>query len=815
MLDEIDHLLDDAIALHEERKFFLASEKYLKILEQDTLHADTNHNFGLLKIELGLKEEALIFLQTAINTNPNVLQYWVTFINTLTNVERFDDAKSVLEQAHLFGHKHKTLNHLEHNLNLAHRKYETLIKPDQLNVSKSMNAETNYRSSVKAEEKTSIISQANSCIQDSDKRQANILDAMKLDKALKLAKKKVIEGLSEKAERIYQDILVKFPKNKRAMDGLKGLAGVLNSSDKMSEVQDPPQGQQQSIINLYSRGQVEQSLQQASILLQQFPNSSFLYNISGAAYKGLDQLDAAVEAYKRAIYLKPDFAEAHNNMGIILKDQGKLAKAIVSYNKALSIKPEFAEAYYNLGDALKDQGKLEMAKEAYHKALIIKPDFAKAYNNMGIILKDQGKLAEAIVSYNKALSIKHDFAEAYNNMGNVLQEQGKLEEAMEAYTKALTIKPDNADAYYNMGNALVDQGRLEEAIEAYTKTLTLTPGFANAHRNLSSIKKYTEDDKHFLQVQEIFNRRDLSENDRCHLSFALSKMHEGMGELDKSFTYLYEGNALRKKLLNYSIEQDERLFSRLKKSQPKLSKNKLAINEEPSKRSPIFILGMPRSGTTLVEQIISSHSEVSAAGELIFVKQYGFTLATEPTAINAAAVSEFRQKYLSELTKISSRERLVTDKMPQNFRFIPLICAALPEAKIIHVQRNAAATCWSNYKQYFVTDGIGYCYDIHDVASYYKLYNDLMNFWQAEYSDRIYNLNYENLTTDQENQTKKLIDHLELIWEEACLSPQKNKRSVRTASQQQVRQKIYQGSSNTWKKYRPYLNGVFDSLPSS
>ena len=279
MLDDIDHLLDDAIALHEERKFFLASVKYLNILEQDASHADTNHNFGLLKVELGLKEEALIFLQTAINTNPNVLQYWVTFINTLTNVERFDDARSVLEQAHLFGHKDETLNHLRHNLDLAQRKYETLIKPNQLDASKTMNAEANYESSMKEEQKISKISQLDTFIQDADKHQTNILDEMKLDKALKLAKRKVIDGLSEEAKKIYQDILVKFPKNKRATDGLKGLAGVLIGSDKVSKVQDPPQVQQQSIINLYRRGQLKQLLQQANILLQQFPNSSFLYNI--------------------------------------------------------------------------------------------------------------------------------------------------------------------------------------------------------------------------------------------------------------------------------------------------------------------------------------------------------------------------------------------------------------------------------------------------------------------------------------------------------------------------------------------------------
>ena len=223
---------------------------------------------------------------------------------------------------------------------------------------------------------------------------------------------------------------------------------------------------------------------------------------------------------------------------------------------------------------------------------------------------------------------------------------------------------------------------------------------------------------------------------------------------------------------------------------------------------------MPRSGTTLVEQIISSHSEVLGAGELSHAFQLGLNLASDPKCINAAAVSEFRQKYLSELSELSNGESIVTDKMPQNFRFIPLICAAFPEAKIIHVQRNAAATCWSNYKQYFAKDGLGYCYDLKDVVSYYELYNDLMKLWQKYYSDRIYNLNYEKLTTDQESQTRKLIEHLELSWEEACLSPHKNKRSVRTASQQQVRQKVYKGSSEAWRKYEPYLNGAFDSLSS-
>jgi len=223
---------------------------------------------------------------------------------------------------------------------------------------------------------------------------------------------------------------------------------------------------------------------------------------------------------------------------------------------------------------------------------------------------------------------------------------------------------------------------------------------------------------------------------------------------------------------------------------------------------------MPRSGTTLIEQIVSSHSEVVGAGELNYVSQFGLNLSVEPEAINVTAISKFRDNYLRSISNRANGKSIVTDKMPQNFRFIPLICAAFPEAKIIHVLRNAAATCWSNYKQYFVSNSLGYCYDLMDVVEYYKLYKDLMEFWQSEYNGRIYNLNYEHLTADQENQTRKLIKQIGLNWEEACLSPHENKRSVRTASSQQIRQKVYQGSSEAWRKYEPFLNGAFDGLPS-
>ena len=511
-----------------------------------------------------------------------------------------------------------------------------------------------------------------------------------------------------------------------------------------SQNQDPPQDQLQSLINLYSQGQLQQALKQAETLVQQFPKSAILFNIQGALLKGLGQLEAAIEAYNKALIIKPDYAEAYSNMGITLKNQGKLEAAI----------------------------------EAYNKALIIKPDYAEAYNNMGNALRDQGKLEDAIEAYNKALAIKPDYAEAYNNMGNAFQDQGKLEEAIDAYNKALAIKPDYADA----------------------------------NRHLSSVSKYKPNNPQIGTVDKLLKRPDLKDADRCHLLYTFAKMNEDLGKPEIAYENYVAGGALRQKLLAYDPEQDQRLFAKIKGNAPSLKDFAFDASGRATAQTPIFILGMPRSGTTLVEQIISSHSEVTGAGELNYTQQFGVDLTVGQKPVNAETVQSFRERYLAELAKRAEGQVFVTDKMPQNFQYIALICAAFPEAKIVHVQRSAEATCWSNFKHYFASNSLGYSYNLSDTVRYYGLYQDLMHFWSQSYSDRIYHLDYDDLTEDQEPQTLRLIEYLELNWEDACLAPQKNKRSVRTASQQQVLQKIYKGSSQAWRKFEPFLDGVFDGL---
>ncbi|MDA9060419.1 tetratricopeptide repeat protein [Candidatus Thioglobus sp.] len=573
--------------------------------------------------------------------------------------------------------------------------------------------------------------------------------------------------------------------------------------------QDPNQEHLQSIISLFNQGQLQQALSESSQLLERFPNSVILYNIAGACNAGLMQFDAAINNYKKALKINPYYADAYSNMGNVLKDKGDLEAAIQSYKQALKIKPDYAQAYNNMGNALKDKGDLEAAIQSYKQALKIKPDYAQAYSNMGIALKGKGDLNAAISSYKQALKIKPDYAEAYNNMGSALNDKGDLEAAIESYKQALKIKPDYAQAFNNMGIALKDKGDLEAAIKSYKQALKIKPDYAEVYRSLSNMHRYKEHDEYFLKMQSLCQSSSLSDEQRCHLNFALSKASEDLNEISQSFNYLKIGNELHKKILSYDIKQDIELFSQLKKSYPSIALQSVV---ESGDLKPIFILGMPRSGTTLVEQIVSSHSEVTGAGELSYVSKFGGPTARGAIKPNTKMILEFRQRYIEALKKRSDGRSIVTDKMPHNFLYVGLIFSAFPDAKVIHVNRDPAATCWSNYKHYFIDKELGYCYDLDDTVTYFGLYTDLMQFWLGHYGDRIYNLNYDNLTINQDDETRKLIAYLELEWENDCLSPQHNKRSVRTVSQQQVRQKVYQGSSQQWRKFEPYLNGAFDQL---
>ena len=294
------------------------------------------------------------------------------------------------------------------------------------------------------------------------------------------------------------------------------------------------------------------------------------------------------------------------------------------------------------------------------------------------------------------------------------------------------------------------------------------------------------------------------------LNLALSKVYEDLGDHDKQFKFLKKGNDQRKKELNYSIDQSLKLHSSIKEffKSPLTPVKKSSYNA--LKFRPVFIVGMPRSGTSLVEQIVSSHHEVHGAGELEYFSPILSPILTKGSAVvTEKDILSIRDQYLSKVSSLKFKQGIMTDKMPANFRYIGFILSAFPEAKIIHLKRDARATCWSIYKYYFDSKGNGYSFDQEDLAKYYGLYSEMMAFWHELFPNKIYDISYEDLTTNQEEETRKLLEYCDLDWDENCLNFHKNERAVKTASALQVREKMYQGSSDVWKEYEAYYTTTY------
>ena len=565
------------------------------------------------------------------------------------------------------------------------------------------------------------------------------------------------EGKLQDAERLYRSILQSYPNHPDANQNL----GVLDTN---------------KLIQLYQNGQYDDAKKLAQSLTERLPKYPFAWSILGAIFGQTGMHTEALNANKTAVILSPQDAQVHYNLGITLKELGRLDEAETSYRKAIALQPDNAQAHNNLGLTLEALGRLDEAEASSRQAIALQPSYTEAHNNLGLTLEALGRLDEAEASYRQAIALKANFTKAYNNLGITLQALGRLDEAETSYKQAIGVKAD----------------------------------YAEAHHNLSLMKKFESQDEQFLKMQELNLDENTPEEERCHINFGLAKACEDLGDFEQAFTHYSEANVLRKKLLNYDISQDEKYYKQIKSNYQPNAQHTIDIDKSEKNLKPIFIVGLPRSGTTLVEQIISSHSQVTGAGELSFVFKFGQSMATGFSKSSSDNLAKFRHEYLTELMKVSKDNKIVTDKMPHNFLYIGLIASAFPEAKIVHVKRDPAAVCWANYKQYFTSKNLGYCYALDDIISYHGLYENLMDFWKSSLGKKIYNLDYELLTVNQENETRNLIDFLDLDWDEKCLSPQNNTRGVSTASNIQVRKKVYQGSSKQWKKYEPFLSGAFD-----
>ncbi len=628
-----------------------------------------------------------------------------------------------------------------------------------------------------------------------------------IDQLLSRAKSCARKGDVQTAVQIYRSVLQRFPKNKRAQKGLQSL------QCQQATDNQPPQNQINALIKLLQQGQLQQVVQHATPMTRQYPNTTALHDFLGMAHMGLHNYDLSIVNFQKVLQLQPNYPEAHNNLGATLKASDHLNGAIQSYQKALQLKPDYAEAHNNLGIAHQEQNAFDAAITSFKNAAQHAPNYADAYFNLGSAYKEISALPKAITSFEKGLSINPNNAEAQNHLGNALQAAGRLDDAHVCYQKALKIDPNFFRTYLNIGSTLKAQGKIEEASANYKKVLQMQPDYAEAYRNYASMHKFKAEDEYTRQSATLLAKQTLPPSDQMHLNFALGKVRLDIGKAAEGIEFLKAGNAIRKTELNYDISIDRNLFSDIKQ----LFERKIPslISDTTQAPTPIFILGMPRSGTTLVEQIISSHSDVYGAGELRYLGDIIDKIELNKS-LDESALKIIRAEYYNKISDLDTNCKFITDKMPANFKWTGFIKQAFPEAKIVHTNRNPSAVCWSNYKLYFPAGGMRFTFDMEDIAHYYGLYQDIMRFWRGKYPDGFYDISYENLTESQRDETQKLLAYLDLDWQDTVMNFHKNTRSVATASNQQVRTKMYKGSSQEWKKYEDHLGpmlNILEALP--
>ena len=467
-----------------------------------------------------------------------------------------------------------------------------------------------------------------------------------------------------------------------------------------------------------------------------------------------------------------------------------------------------------LGSTLAKQGRLEESLDCFNLAIKFSKNTSIYLCNMGATLKKLDRLNEAISAFRKSIGSNRLNVKAHFFLGNALRKAGRIEEAMISYDSVIKLDPNHSQAILMKSLSLKNLGKFEQAIEISKKAIGSRSGFGMAHRQLTSLLTYsTASDPHIVEMESIYNSNSLDLEDRIQLAFGLGKSFEDVKEFRKSFFYLKEGNKLYRKTFKYSSANTNKLFSLLKEN---FTKDFFNSSKKLSKQGKkiIFVLGMPRSGTSLVEQILSSHSKIYGAGERPFLYQainealFAIEEVNFPKNVSLHDLDSFDnlgRLYLQLIQNFVKDEgRIVIDKMPYNFLYIGVIHKALPEAKIILCEREPLDNCFSIFKQKFGT-GNQYAYSLEEAGEYYNLYLELIAHWESVLPKKIYRVKYEELIANQEVVSKKMIDFCDLQWEESCMSFHSTKRAVVTASAVQVKQPIYSSSVNLWKNYENEL----------
>lgn len=560
---------------------------------------------------------------------------------------------------------------------------------------------------------------------------------------------------------------------------------------------------------------IELSIQcgQRAILLD--PHSAIALSNLGIAYYDEKHYDFAEDYHQRALAIDPKLSASLNNMGSIYKIREKTQEAITFYQAASNASPNYLEPLNNLGMLLLTLNQHNEALRYFEKALQLKSDCAEAHYGIAKFHFHQHDFMASENAIKKAIAINPQQTEFYQLLADIYCEHGKHAEALNYLDHALSIDSTLASLYLSQGSILMEMGEIAKAETQFSKVIddASIDNRLLAHYSLVQLRKTKPESADLKALLSIANSiQDVSPDKQAYLYFALGKCYDDLKDSKKAFDYFTQGCNLKRKQITYAIADHIQFTHQLIAYFTKETIDSLRAFASPSSL-PIFIVGMPRSGTTLVEQILASHPDVYGAGELTYLNDLiPWPIENRPLNLSPSICQIITNQYLFSLQHLSADASHITDKMPQNFIAIGLIHALFPNAKIIHVKRNPIDTCLSCYTKLF-RQGQLYSYDLTELGDYYRCYELIMDHWRRILpSDAWLEINYEAIINNVEEEAKRLTDYCDLTWDKACLAFYECKRQVRTASFMQVREPLYASSVNRWRRFEKELEPLIKML---
>jgi tetratricopeptide (TPR) repeat protein len=572
-------------------------------------------------------------------------------------------------------------------------------------------------------------------------------------------------------------------------------------------------------IVCYHLGELERAKACQKQALRLDPKHLPAMNNLGSICRDQKDKPGAVALYRKILALRPDFLESANNLGAVLTEMEDPEAGLEVLLAVIRTRPNYAEAHCNIGNAFLILETFGNAEKAFNTAIKLLPGYSEAYEGLARCAQEQRNLVLAEQLAKQAIALKPRAA-GYSLLGSIFAEQSFPEKAAAAYEQALGMDPVLVSAILGQGHLFMELGQMDAAEQCFEHALKLEPDSLTPRLSLTQVRKTKDGDANFAALQETAKTvGDMPDTKAISLHFAMGKALDDTKRYDEAFPHFLEACRLKRLRTQYSAENTTLLVNNIISTFSKDMINRLR-GAGSSSDTPIFVLGMPRSGTTLTETIIASATNVYGAGELPDLLQIAGQLRgllkegypLNMSNISGAELTQMGEQYISQLKQRAPEAQHITDKMPANFMAVGLIHLMLPNAKIVHVQRNPVDTCVSAFTKLF-NKSLHQTYDLRELGRYYRDYQNLMAHWRKVLpADAFYEIQYEQLVSNQEEESRKLISYCGLDWSDDCLNPHKKERNIKTASIMQVRQPVYTSSVERWRVYEKFLGPLLEEL---